>query len=137
MITRPLGALLFLGAASLAFSPVHAQQAEASDIVVLGRGLSLPPGMPAYGSVTIDRDRLTEDASGTVEHALAVQWRYDDGRMLSLELNLGPDAIQVEPLHLGPVEPQLVFSHRRPPDTPRGTWPAWSARWTLGEEITQ
>lgn len=70
------------------------------------------------------------------ERGLAVQWRYDDGRMLALELNLGPQALQVEPQHLGPVEAQLVFSHRCPADTPRGTWPAWSARWTLGEEIT-
>ena len=39
-------------------------------------------------------------------------------------------------ISLGPVEAQLVFSHRWPADTPRGTWPAFSARWTLGEEIT-
>lgn len=71
------------------------------------------------------------------ERGLAVQWRYDDGRMLSLELNLGPEPLEVEPLHLGPVEPQLVFSHRRPPGTPRGSWLAWSARWTLGEEVTR
>jgi maltooligosyltrehalose trehalohydrolase len=56
--------------------------------------------------------------------------------MLSLELNLGPEPLQVEPQHLGPVEAQLVFSHGCPDGTPRGTWPAWSARWTLGEEIT-
>jgi maltooligosyltrehalose trehalohydrolase len=70
------------------------------------------------------------------ERGLAVQWRYEDGRMLSLELNLGPNALQVEPQHLGPVEAQLVFSHGCPPGTSRGNWPAWSARWTLGEEIT-
>jgi maltooligosyltrehalose trehalohydrolase len=70
------------------------------------------------------------------ERGLAVQWRYGDGQLLSLELNLGPDALQVEPQHLGPVEAQLVFSHRCPAETPRGTWPAWSARWTLGAEIT-
>ena len=70
------------------------------------------------------------------ERGLAVQWRYSDGQMLSLELNLGPGALQVEAQHLGPVEAQLVFSHRYPAGTPRGSWPAWSARWTLGEEIT-
>ena len=70
------------------------------------------------------------------ERGLAVQWRYDDGHMLCLELNLGEQPLQVEPQHLGPVEAQHVFSHRRPEDTPRGTWPAYSARWTLGEEIT-
>jgi 1,4-alpha-glucan branching enzyme/maltooligosyltrehalose trehalohydrolase len=70
------------------------------------------------------------------ERGLAVQWRYDDGRMLSLELNLGDRPLQVEPQHLGPVEAECVFSHRCPAGTPRGTWPAYSARWTLGEEIT-
>ena len=69
-------------------------------------------------------------------HALAVQWRYEDGHMLGLELNLGAEAVQVEPQHLGPVDADLVFSHRRPEGTPRGTWPAYSGRWTLGEEIT-
>jgi 1,4-alpha-glucan branching enzyme/maltooligosyltrehalose trehalohydrolase len=70
------------------------------------------------------------------ERGLAVQWRYSDGQMLSLELNLGPETLQVEPQHLGPVEAQAVFAHHCPAETPRGTWPAWSARWTLGEEIT-
>lgn len=70
------------------------------------------------------------------ERGLAVQWRYEDGRMLSLELNLGAQALQVEPQHLGPVEAELVFSHRVPEGTPRGTWPAYSARWTFGAEIT-
>jgi 1,4-alpha-glucan branching enzyme/maltooligosyltrehalose trehalohydrolase len=70
------------------------------------------------------------------ERGLAVQWRYEDGCMLALELNLGDQPLQVEPQHLGPVEAQLVFAHRCPADTPRGTWPAWSARWTIGEEIT-
>lgn len=70
------------------------------------------------------------------ERGLSVQWRYEDGRMLSLELNLGAEPLQVEPQHLGPVEAELVFSHRVPAGTPRGTWPPYSARWTLGEEIT-
>jgi len=70
------------------------------------------------------------------ERGLAVQWRYDDGRMLCLELNLGAAPLQVEAEHLGPVEAERVFSHRWPADTPRGTWPAYAARWTLGEEIT-
>jgi maltooligosyltrehalose trehalohydrolase len=70
------------------------------------------------------------------QRGLSVQWRYGDGRMLCLELNLGAEPLQVEAQHLGPVEAQLVFSHRWPAETPRGTWPAWAARWTLGEEIT-
>ncbi|MBC5767776.1 malto-oligosyltrehalose trehalohydrolase [Ramlibacter albus] len=64
-----------------------------------------------------------------------VQWRYDDGQMLSLELNLGPELLEVPEEHLGPVEARLVFSHRWG-DAPRGTWPAWAARWTLGGEVT-
>jgi 1,4-alpha-glucan branching enzyme/maltooligosyltrehalose trehalohydrolase len=71
------------------------------------------------------------------ERGLAVQWRYDDGQVLSLELNLGDRALAVPAQHLGPVEAKCVFSHRWPADTPAGTWPAWGARWLLGTEITQ
>ena len=71
------------------------------------------------------------------ERGLAVQWRYADGQVLSLELNLGPQPIAVPPQHTGPVEARCIFSHRWPADTPAGTWPAWAARWMLGTEITQ
>ncbi|MES2936398.1 MAG: malto-oligosyltrehalose trehalohydrolase [Pseudomonadota bacterium] len=67
---------------------------------------------------------------------IAAQWRYTDGRMLSLELNLSAQPLQVPDKHLGPVEAQTVFSHNWPADAPAGQWPARSARWTLGEEIT-
>lgn len=70
--------------------PALAQQAtpdatNPADIVVLGSGLPLPPGTPAYGSVVIDRDRLTNDASGRVEDVLAdvaglQQFRRSDSR---------------------------------------------------------
>ena len=56
--------------------PALAQQApppppgDDPDIVVLGQPLPVPPGVPAYGSVTISRDRLTGDASGRVEDVL-------------------------------------------------------------------
>jgi maltooligosyltrehalose trehalohydrolase len=69
------------------------------------------------------------------ERGLAVQWRYDDGQVLSLELNLGAEPLQVPAEHVGPVEAAVVFSHRRDDALP-DTWPAWSARWTLGPEIT-
>jgi len=71
---------------------VHAQTAPAAaaapasdDIVVRGTGLELPPGNPAYGAVVIDRDRLTNDASGRVEDVLAdvagfQQFRRSDSR---------------------------------------------------------
>jgi 1,4-alpha-glucan branching enzyme/maltooligosyltrehalose trehalohydrolase len=68
---------------------------------------------------------------------IAVQWRYSDGTMLSLELNLGPRALDVPAQHLGPVEAQTVLRHRWPEDAPASQWPAWAARWTLGGEITQ
>lgn len=84
---RPIRALSLL----LAVLPVaaRAQQtpppAARDDIVVLGTGLNLPPGTPAYGSVTIDRDRLTGDASGRVENVLSdvagfQQFRRSDSR---------------------------------------------------------
>ena len=70
--------------------PLAAQAQDAStdqsgDIVVLGRGLALPPGTPAYGAVTIDRARLDGDASGRVEDVLAdvagfQQFRRSDSR---------------------------------------------------------
>lgn len=64
---------------------VCAQQAAKDDIVVIGTPLPLPPGVPAYGSVTIDRDRLTGDASGRVENVLSdvagfQQFRRSDSR---------------------------------------------------------
>ena len=59
--------------------------AQPDDIVVLGSSLPLPPGTPAYGSVVIDRDRLTGDASGRVEDVLSdvaglQQFRRSDSR---------------------------------------------------------
>lgn len=73
--------------ALLAAAPAPAQQQPAPppDIVVLGTGLALPPGTPAYGTVTIPRDRLADDASGRVEDALAdvagvQQFRRSDSR---------------------------------------------------------
>jgi outer membrane receptor protein involved in Fe transport len=56
-----------------------------NEIVVLGTPLSLPPGTPAYGSTVIDRDRLTNDASGRVEDVLEdvagfQQFRRSDSR---------------------------------------------------------
>ena len=67
----------------------HGQTAPATDmkddIVILGTGLDLPPGTPAYGSTVIGRDRLTNDASGRVEDVLSdvagfQQFRRSDSR---------------------------------------------------------
>jgi len=70
-------------------TPALAQEtpdaAHPADIIVLGTGLPLPPGTPAYGSVVIDRDRLNGDASGRLEDVLAdvaglQQFRRSDSR---------------------------------------------------------
>ncbi len=78
-----LSHLAWLGAVLPA--PAIAQVASVPDIVVLGHGLALPPGTPAYGTTIIDRDRLTGDASGRVEDVLSdvaglQQFRRSDSR---------------------------------------------------------
>ncbi|AMK21723.1 MULTISPECIES: TonB-dependent receptor [unclassified Sphingobium] len=77
-----------LSLALAALPTVAAAETEAPDparIVVTGEGLSLPPGTPAYGSVIIDRDRLTNSASGRIENVLGdvagfQQFRRSDSR---------------------------------------------------------
>jgi len=69
---------------------VQAQPAEpATDppatIVVTGGGLPLPPGLPAYGSVLITRERLVNSASNRIENVLSdvagfQQFRRSDSR---------------------------------------------------------
>jgi maltooligosyltrehalose trehalohydrolase len=66
---------------------------------------------------------------------IVVQWRYTDGQVLNLDLNLGPEPLVVPAEHASPVEAQAVFSHGCT-GALAGQWPAWSARWTLGPEIT-
>ncbi len=81
------GGYLLLAVPVLAASqPVAAQTSkDGSEIVVLGTPLAAPPGTPAYGSVVIERDRLTSDASGRIEDILAdvagfQQFRRSDSR---------------------------------------------------------
>ena len=79
----PLLALVVPSSALAQQSP--APSADPADIVVLGQPLPLPPGMPAYGSVTIGRSRLTSDATGRVEDVLLdvagfQQFRRSDSR---------------------------------------------------------
>ncbi len=68
---------------------------------------------------------------------LAVQWRYGDGMVLALDLNLGPEPLTVDGAGPGPVEARPVIAYRWPAATPARTWPAWAARWQIGPEITQ
>jgi len=53
--------------------PLWAESDSASntDIVVLGQGLPLPPGTPAYGSTVIDREALLDSTSGNIETVLS------------------------------------------------------------------
>jgi maltooligosyltrehalose trehalohydrolase len=67
---------------------------------------------------------------------IAVQWRYADGQVLALEVNLGPEPLDVPAGHLGPVEGIEVFRHQWSAATSPDRWPAWGARWTLGAEVT-
>ncbi|WP_267389069.1 TonB-dependent receptor plug domain-containing protein [Sphingomonas sp. GC_Shp_3] len=77
--------LIALGLVAPAVANAQAVDPATGDIVVLGRGLDLPPGTPAYGSVVIDRKRLANDASGRVEDVLLdvagfQQFRRSDSR---------------------------------------------------------
>ncbi len=67
-------------------APVVAQEVPiVPEVIVIGTPLKAPPGTPAYGSVVIDRARLTSDASGRVEDVLLdvagfQQFRRSDSR---------------------------------------------------------
>lgn len=81
----PLLPLAALATACPAYAQQSALQPDEADIVVLGRPLPETPGVPAYGSVTIERERLTNDASGRVENVLSdvagfQQFRRSDSR---------------------------------------------------------
>ena len=67
---------------------------------------------------------------------IAVEWRYADGQVLALRLNLGAAPLATEGPGPGPVEAAEVFAYRWPGDQPAGAWPAWAARWQIGPEIT-
>ena len=80
----PLSVLL-AAVPGLAAAQSAAPAPDASRIIVTGEGLPLPPGTPAYGSVTIARDRLTSSASGRIESILTdvagfQQFRRSDSR---------------------------------------------------------
>lgn len=70
---------------TIAGAQVADPAADNGRIVVTGEGLPLPPGTPAYGSVTITRDRLASSASGRIESILTdvagfQQFRRSDSR---------------------------------------------------------
>lgn len=84
MITHLVGtsvATLMLATAPAAYAQDNAQPI----IVVTGKGLDQTKGVPAYGSIEIDRDRLTSEASGRIENILSdvagfQQFRRSDSR---------------------------------------------------------
>ncbi|WP_375395895.1 TonB-dependent receptor plug domain-containing protein, partial [uncultured Sphingomonas sp.] len=86
-MNRPLLPLALLAAAlpTAGTAQTAPDPTPIPDIVVLGRGLDLPPGTPAYGTTIIGRDRLKGDASGRVEDVLSdvaglAQFRRSDSR---------------------------------------------------------
>lgn len=89
-MNRSLVAALLGSAIIVPFSAVNAQlapsdEAAPGDVIVLGRGLDLPAGTAAYGSVTLERERISQAAAGTVEYSLGdvsgfQQFRRSDSR---------------------------------------------------------
>lgn len=76
---------VMLAAPTVAVAQTPDDNAETASIVVTGAGLPLPPGTPAYGSVVIPRERLTDSASGRIENILSdvagfQQFRRSDSR---------------------------------------------------------
>lgn len=76
-----------VAAALIAFCPASAQENpdDPPVIIVTGQGLRETPAAPAYGSVELDRDELTETGSGRLEDVLASvagfqQFRRSDSR---------------------------------------------------------
>jgi 1,4-alpha-glucan branching enzyme/maltooligosyltrehalose trehalohydrolase len=65
---------------------------------------------------------------------LSVQWRYDDGQMMAMDVNLGDAPLAVDGPGMGAMEAAPLFAHRWPGATAAGTWPAWAARWQIGTE---
>lgn len=84
-----LAKMLFATAATavaVTAAPSSAQEVRGSDvIIVLGRGLPETPATPAYGTVTLERDKVVSSASGRVEDVLGSvagfqQFRRSDSR---------------------------------------------------------
>ncbi|CAN7391257.1 malto-oligosyltrehalose trehalohydrolase [Acidovorax sp. LjRoot118] len=68
------------------------------------------------------------------ESGLRVAWHYQDGAILRMEMNLGPDTVDATPsataADIAAVE---VFSHHWTGD--ERLWAPWSARWTCTEGL--
>lgn len=76
---------VFLSVAILTCGEARADEAGGQPIIVTGEGLGNLPGETAYGSQTLDRERLVTTASGRLEDALGQvagfqQYRRSDSR---------------------------------------------------------
>lgn len=76
---------LALAAPLLAQEPAEETDSEASEIVVLGRGLDETPAAPAYDTIAIGRDQIVSAPSGRIEDVLGAvagfqQFRRSDSR---------------------------------------------------------
>ena len=87
MAGRMRPAFPFLLLAGSIACPAAAQQrtGQSDDIIVVGRGLPARPGDAAFDTVTIDAQRIAENASGRLENVLAdvaglQQFRRSDSR---------------------------------------------------------
>jgi 1,4-alpha-glucan branching enzyme/maltooligosyltrehalose trehalohydrolase len=69
------------------------------------------------------------------ETGIHVCWRYSDGQAIVLELNLGAQPVDAQRDQGELLEATQLYAHAWPDGTAEGTWPAWSARWTIGRSI--
>jgi hypothetical protein len=65
---------------------------------------------------------------------MQVCWRYDDGKAIVLQLNLGAQPVAVNDALAELVDATELFSHAWPEGAPEGFLPAWSARWWMGRQ---
>ena len=70
MIAVLAGAWLTAAPALAGDAPPLPPDAQATDIVVLGKSLAPPPGSAAYGTIVIDHKRLVDNASSRLEDVL-------------------------------------------------------------------
>ncbi|WP_203308497.1 TonB-dependent receptor [Sphingomonas beigongshangi] len=123
---------LALAAVSIVATPCLAQTAGAGegggDIVVTGRGLAGSPGDGALATVTIDRDRLLENAGGRLEGALSdiaglQQFRRADSR----SANPTSQGITLRGLGGNAASRALLILDGVPQADPFGGWVAFPA----------
>jgi 1,4-alpha-glucan branching enzyme/maltooligosyltrehalose trehalohydrolase len=69
------------------------------------------------------------------ETGIHVCWRYEDREGIVLQVNLGAQAIAADTAPAELADPAEIFSHAWPEGSPDGSWPAWSARWWMGQLV--